>query len=429
MINNLHYFFEDAVAQKVLLGVAVIGFIAGIVGVFSFLRKKTLVADAISHAVLPGVCVGFIFAGTKDPVVLMIAAVVVGWLSVWMIDMIVRTTKLTEDAAIAIISTFFFAIGSVLLSYISKSENAEQTGLKNFLFGNAATMTELDVNVFVIVSFVILFVVVLFFKQFKLFCFDEAFSKVIGLKVKSIEFLLSTLTVLAVAIGIQAVGVVLMSALLIAPASAARYWTNKLSLMLVIAGLFGLFSGVSGVVISTFKDGMPTGPWIVTVLFLFTILTLLFAPKKGWYSIKRLNSYNKFKIMEENLLKVFFQYLENGKEELKVIEILEKRPVETNDLEKVLARLIKKGFLLKKGLKYQLTINGNVEAMRIVRSHRLWELYLTRRMKFKDDHIHGSAETIEHLITPEIELELLKELNFPKEDPHNKAIPYDNRGK
>jgi len=427
MISNLFYFLEDAVAQKVIFGVAVIGFISGVVGVFSFLRKKTLVADAISHAVLPGVCVGFLFAGTKDPVILMTAAVVVGWLSVWMIDLIVRTTKLKEDAAIAIVSTFFFAIGSVLLSYISKSENAEQTGLKNFLFGNAATMTDLDVNVFVVVSLVILLVVVLFFKQFKLFCFDEAFSKVIGLPVKSIEFLLSTLTVLTVAIGIQAVGVVLMSALLIAPASAARYWTNKLSLMLVIAGFFGLFSGVFGVVVSTFKEAMPTGPWIVTILFLFTILTLLFAPKKGWFSIKKLNDFNKFKIMEENLLKVFYQYLEEGKEELEVMDILEKRPVDTSDLETVLSRLQKKGLLHKKDQSYQLTINGNVEAMRIVRSHRLWELYLTQRMKFKDDHIHGSAETIEHLITPEIELELLKELDFPKEDPHNKTIPYDSR--
>ena len=427
MISNLFYFLEDAVAQKVVFGVAVIGFISGVVGVFSFLRKKTLVADAISHAVLPGVCVGFLFAGTKDPVILMTAAVVVGWLSVWMIDLIVRTTKLKEDAAIAIVSTFFFAIGSVLLSYISKSENAEQTGLKNFLFGNAATMTDLDVNVFVVVSLVILLVVVLFFKQFKLFCFDEAFSKVIGLPVKSIEFLLSTLTVLTVAIGIQAVGVVLMSALLIAPASAARYWTNKLSLMLVIAGFFGLFSGVFGVVVSTFKEAMPTGPWIVTILFLFTILTLLFAPKKGWFSIKKLNDFNKFKIMEENLLKVFYQYLEEGKEELEVMDILEKRPVDTSDLETVLSRLQKKGLLHKKDQSYQLTINGNVEAMRIVRSHRLWELYLTQRMKFKDDHIHGSAETIEHLITPEIELELLKELDFPKEDPHNKTIPYDSR--
>jgi manganese/zinc/iron transport system permease protein len=426
MINKFVYFFEDAVAQKVILGVAVIGFIAGVIGVFSFLRKKTLVADAISHAVLPGVCVGFIFAGTKDPLVLMLAAVIVGWLSVWMIDTIVRTTKLTEDSAIAIVSIFFFASGSVLLSYISKSQNAEQTGLKNFLFGNAATMTELDVNVFVVVALFLLAFVILFFKQFKLFCFDEAFSKVIGIPVKSIEFLLSTLTVLTVAIGIQAVGVVLMSALLIAPAAAARYWTNKLYLMVVLSGMFGMFSGVFGVFISTLKDGMPTGPWIVTVLFFFTISTLLFAPKKGWFSIRKLNQMNKYKILEENTLKVLYQYLEVGKKQVNSMALLEKRPVDTTELEKVLARLSKKGFIVHHKNGFELTQIGESESMRIVRLHRLWELYLTKRMKFKDDHIHGSAETIEHLITPEIEVELLKELGYPTEDPHNKTIPYDN---
>jgi len=426
MINKFVYFFEDAVAQKVILGVAVIGFIAGVIGVFSFLRKKTLVADAISHAVLPGVCVGFIFAGTKDPLVLMLAAVIVGWLSVWMIDTIVRTTKLTEDSAIAIVSIFFFAIGSVLLSYISKSQNAEQKGLKNFLFGNAATMTELDVNVFVVVALILLAIVILFFKQFKMFCFDEAFSKVIGIPVKSIEFLLSTLTVLTVAIGIQAVGVVLMSALLIAPAAAARYWTNKLYLMVVLSGMFGMFSGVFGVFISTLKDGMPTGPWIVTVLFFFTISTLLFAPKKGWFSIRKLNQMNKYKILEENTLKVLYQYLEVGKKQVNSMALLEKRPVDTTELEKVLARLSKKGFIVHHKNGFELTQIGESESMRIVRLHRLWELYLTKRMKFKDDHIHGSAETIEHLITPEIEVELLKELGYPTEDPHNKTIPYDN---
>jgi len=427
MISNLSYFFHDAVAQRVILGVAIISFISGVVGVFSFLRKKTLVADAISHAVLPGVCVGFLFAGSKDPIVLMIGALIVGWLSVWMIDAIVRTTKLAEDSAIAIVSTFFFAIGSVLISYISKSDNGQQTGLKNFLFGNAATMTDFDILVFSVVGFIILTIVVVGFKSFKLFCFDPFFTKMIGLPVKSIEILLSTLTVLTVAIGIQSVGVVLMSALIIAPSAAARYWTNSLSKMILLAGVFGLFSGVIGVVLSTFGESLPTGPLIVSVLFLFTFLTMIFAPKKGWYSIKQINKVNRFKILDENTLKVLYQYKENGKIQIKNIDLLEKRPIPTHDLEKTLLRLIKKGWVDVKNDKYSLSESGIIEAKRVVRSHRLWELYLTKRMKFKDDHIHGTAETIEHLITPEIELELLKDLDYPTEDPHNKAIPYDDR--
>ncbi len=424
MIEGITYFFTDPIAQKVILGIAIIGAVSGIVGTFSFLRKKTLIADAISHSVLPGICLGFMFVGTKDPIVLMAGALVIGWISVWLIDYLSSSTKLSEDTAIALVSTLFFAIGSVLLSVISKSQNAEQTGLKNFLFGKAATMTTFDIQVFTVTSIVIILIVIVFFKPFQLVCFNNEFAKSIGVKVKFIEFLLSTLTVMTVAIGIQAVGVVLMSALLIAPAASARYWTNRLSIMVVLAALFGMFSSVIGVMLSTMKNNMPTGPWIVFALFTFTLLTLLFAPKKGWFSIKRRNNSNQKKITEENLLKTFYQLKEDGNSEVSFHDFLEKRAVDTHSLERDLKRMVKNGFLTKKNKTFTLTESGKTEAARILRSHRLWELYLTKRMNFKEDHIHGTAETIEHLITPEIEQQLLKELDFPRSDPHNKEIPY-----
>ena len=423
-MERITYFFTDPIAAKVMLGVAIIGAISGVVGTFSFLRKKTLIADAVSHSVLPGVCIGFMFAGTKDPISLMLGALLVGWFSVWFIDYISRATKLSEDTAIALVSTLFFAIGSVLLSVLSKSQNAEQSGLKNFLFGKAATMTTFDIQVFSFVSLVIIGVVVLFYKPFQLVSFNTDFARSIGVKLKTIEFLLSTLTVLTVAIGIQAVGVVLMSALLIAPAASARYWTNKLNVMLVLAAIFGMLSGMLGVMFSTMKDNMPTGPWIVFALFIFTLLTLLFAPKKGWFSIQKRNRANGRLIAEENILKIIYQLKENGKQEISFKEFLEKRSMDTNLLEKTIKHLINNKLINSENHLFSLSEAGEIEAARIVRSHRLWELYLTKRMNFKDDHIHGTAETIEHLITPEIEKELLKELNFPTSDPHNKEIPY-----
>ena len=424
MLGGITYFFTDPIAQKVIIGVAIIGAVSGIVGTFSFLRKKTLLADAISHSVLPGICLGFMFVGTKDPIVLMSGALVIGWISVWLIDYLSSTTKLSEDTAIALVSTLFFAIGSVLLSVISKSQNAEQTGLKNFLFGKAATMTTFDIQVFTVISFVIIFIVLVFFKPFQLVCFNTEFAKSIGVKVKFIEFLLSTLTVMTVAIGIQAVGVVLMSALLIAPAASARYWTNRLSIMVILAALFGMLSSVIGVMLSTMKSNMPTGPWIVFALFAFTLLTLLFAPKKGWFSIRKRNNSNHKKITEENLLKTFYQLKEEGNSQVTFRDFLEKRAVDTHSLQNDLKRMVRHGFLTENNKTFTLTKRGNTEAARILRSHRLWELYLTKRMNFKEDHIHGAAETIEHLITPEIEEQLLKELDFPISDPHNKEIPY-----
>ncbi len=424
MIEGITYFFTDPIAKKVIIGVAIIGAVSGIVGTFSFLRKKTLIADAISHSVLPGICLGFMFVGTKDPIVLMTGALVIGWISVWLIDSLSSSTKLSEDTAIALVSTLFFAIGSVLLSVISKSQNAEQTGLKNFLFGKAATMTTFDIQVFTVISVVIILIVIVFFKPFQLVCFNTEFAKSIGVKVKFIEFLLSTLTVMTVAIGIQAVGVVLMSALLIAPAASARYWTNRLSIMVIIAALFGMLSSVMGVMLSTMKNSMPTGPWIVFALFAFTLLTLLFAPKKGWFSIRKRNNSNHKKIAEENLLKTFYQLKEEGNSQVTFRDFLEKRAVDTHSLQKDLKRMVRHGFLTENNKTFTLTKRGNTEAARVLRSHRLWELYLTKRMNFKEDHIHGAAETIEHLITPEIEEQLLKELDFPTSDPHNKEIPY-----
>ena len=424
MMEGITYFFTDPIAQKVIMGIAIIGAVSGVVGTFSFLRKKTLIADAISHSVLPGICLGFMFAGTKDPIVLLTGALVIGWISVWLIDYLSSTTKLSADTAIALVSTLFFAIGSVLLSVISKSQNAEQTGLKNFLFGKAATMTTFDVEVFTVVSIAIFVLVILFFKPFQLVCFNHEFAKSIGVKVKRMEFLLSTLTVMTVAIGIQAVGVVLMSALLIAPAASARYWTNRLPIMIFLAALFGTFSSVIGVMLSTMKNNMPTGPWIVFSLFTFTLFTLLFAPHKGWFSIKRRNLSNHKKITEENLLKTFYQLKEEGNTAVSFRDFLEKRAVDTHSLVRDVRRMVKHGFLVEKDKTFSLTESGNKEAARVLRSHRLWELYLTNRMNFKNDHIHGTAETIEHLITPEIEQLLLKELDFPTSDPHNKEIPY-----
>ena len=424
MMEAIIYFVTDPIAQKVIMGIAIIGAVSGVVGTFSFLRKKTLIADAISHSVLPGICLGFMFAGTKDPIVLLTGALVIGWISVWLIDYLSSTTKLSADTAIALVSTLFFAIGSVLLSVISKSQNAEQTGLKNFLFGKAATMTTFDIQVFTVVSIAIFVLVILFFKAFQLVCFNHEFAKSIGVKVKRMEFLLSTLTVMTVAIGIQAVGVVLMSALLIAPAASARYWTNRLPIMILLAALFGTFSSVIGVMLSTMKNNMPTGPWIVFSLFTFTLFTLLFAPHKGWFSIKRRNLSNHKKITEENLLKTFYQLKEEGNTAVSFRDFLEKRAVDTHSLVRDVRRMVKHGFLVEKDKTFSLTESGNKEAARVLRSHRLWELYLTNRMNFKNDHIHGTAETIEHLITPEIEQLLLKELNFPTSDPHNKEIPY-----
>ncbi len=408
----------------VLFGLAVISAVAGVVGCYAFLRKRTLVGDAVAHSVLPGVAVGFLLSGTKDPVFLLLGGLLFGYLAILSIDVLHRKTKLSEDSAIALVTTIYFALGSVFLSIISNSGNGDQAGLKDFLFGKAATMTELDVTVFLIAAFLVLLAVLVFYKPFFILSFNKDFAQSQGWKINVYETLLSLLTVLVIAIGLQAVGVVLMSALLIAPAASSRYWTDSLKRMMVISAVFGAFSGIGGGLLSLLGDDMPTGPWVIMILFLFTLVTLLFAPGKGYFFIQKRNKNNQKKINEENLMKTLHQLGEKGFEKVSIPRLLDQRKMDTERLHNSLEEVMKKEWVVQEEGSYELTEQGKVEARRIVRLHRLWELYLTKRLNFKEDHIHGTAETIEHLITDELEVELLKELNYPTEDPHQKEIPY-----
>lgn len=416
--------FTNPTVQIVVIGTVLIAACSAMVGTYTYLRKRTLVGDAVAHAIFPGICLGFMLSGSKNPLYLLIGAIIVGWIALLLMDRIVEKTKLKTDTVLAYILTFFFGIGSVLMSYIQKSGNASQSGLHDFLFGKAANMVINDVYVFGITSLLLLATVLLFFKQFKLISFNPEFASSIGINVRFFNFLLTTMTVVSVSIGIKAVGVVLMSALLITPATTARLWTHRLNKLMLLAGVFGALSGVLGAYVSFTSSNMPTGPWFVVFLTIFAVLSIFFAPKSGLVSRYKLQISNKRKINQENILKVTYQLNESGLIGLKREDYFKRRGFVTRNFDKGIARLKRKGLLEELDNKLSLTLEGEVEAKRVVRLHRLWELYLTKRMNFKEDHIHGGAETIEHIITAELEKELLKDLDYPTLDPHQSNIPY-----
>lgn len=420
--------FSDPNVLIVVLGTMILGASAAIVGCFSFLRKRALVGDAIAHSILPGVCLAFILSGTKNPIYLIIGAFITGWLSLLVIDAITRTTKLKSDTSIGIVLSVFFGVGILLLTSIQHSGNAAQAGLDKFLFGKAASLTKDDIYVFGSVALVLIIVVILFYKEFKIISFNPDFAKVIGLPVRFLEFLLATITVLSVAVGIQAVGVVLMAALLITPASGARFWTNKLSVMILIATFFGAISGFLGSYISYIAPSMPTGPWIVMCLSVLAIGSIWFAPKTGMYSKFRVQRSNKQKILVENVLKLFYHLGErNGNHffnKRSINDLLTTRDLRIKELKKGLRLLKRNNWVLKNQEDWVITKNGLLEAKRIIRLHRLWEMYLNQRLKLQPDHVHNDAEAIEHIITPELEKQLEKELNYPTKDPHESIIPY-----
>lgn len=419
--------FADPNIKYIVFGTVLLSVGSAIVGCFTFLRKRALVGDAVAHSVLPGVCVAFMLSGTKNPVWLLLGAFVTGWISLISIDVITKHSKLKEDTAIGLVLSVFFGIGILLLTSIQQSGMASQSGLDKFLFGKAASLVGSDLWLFVGVVLLLLTVVIAFFKEFVLLCFDKNYAASMGLPIKALELLLTTLTVLAVVVGIQSVGVVLMAAMLITPAAAARYWTEKTQNMLMIAAFFGAISGIVGAYISYAAPAMPTGPWIVMVVSMLAIFSFLAAPKRGIINNFLMQRKNKLQIVEENILKALFHLGEMEKDFFKkrsFEEIIIKRDIEPKQLLMGLRRLKKHQYITKDDSYWKLTPLGRERGKRVTKLHRLWEVYLTTYLNIAPDHVHDDAETMEHIITPEIEQWLEQQLKYPKIDPHGEEIPY-----
>ena len=267
--------------RTVALGCSLLGMVSGILGCFAVLRKQSLLGDAVSHASLPGVCLAFLFTNVKETEVLLFGALVTGVICIGLIQLIQNYTKIKFDSALALILSVFFGLGLVLLSYMNKLPGSNKSGLNKFIFGQASTFIERDVNVIFITGIILLVIIVLFWKEFKLVSFDSDFAKTLGFPSKKIEILISILIVATVIIGIQAAGVIFISAMLISPAVAARQWTDKLSVMVILSAIFGGISGFFGTLISISQENLPTGPIIVVIISLIVLFSILFSNKRG----------------------------------------------------------------------------------------------------------------------------------------------------
>ena len=423
MEDFLYFFtFQDPSITWVVLGITLLGIGSAYVGTFSFLDKKALLGDAISHAVLPGICLGFALAGEKDPRYIVTGAFLSGALATFLSSWLKKNTKLSEDSIIASILSIFFGIGIVFLTVLQKSGNPEIAGLNSFIFGNAIGIAEADLLVYGGLSLTIILVLSLFLKEFRLMVFDPNFGQAIGFPIQGIRFVFNVLMILAVVIGIQAIGVVLM-ALLITPAAAARFWTNRLSTLLFLAGLFSVISGIMGTYISFVLPKMPTGPWVVVFLSLIALLSFLVAPKSGL--LPRMLSRRRYvkQMHRDHLMKALYKAKEAQQEQMSLEEIHALYPFHRSNILASLQQLLRQGFVAQQDQSISLTAKGVSDAMRIVRLHRLWELYLNEFLHIAPDHVHESAEQMEHLLTPELEAMLEQRLNYPTLDPHQVTIP------
>ena len=274
----------------VLAGVGLLGASAGLIGSFAVLRKQSLVGDAVAHAGLPGVCIAFLLAGERNLPLMLAGALISGIVGMIVLALLARYTRVKEDAAIGIVLSVFPGLGVVLMRLIQngytfwdkdKVVSGSQAGLDSFIFGKTAGMTRGDVYLILIAAAICLLAVLLLYKEFKLLAFDRGFASSLGWPVFALDLLLMALIALAVVIGLPAVGAVMMAALLIIPAAAARFWTDRLSKLLWISAAFGLATGLIGTVLSATFDNLPAGPIIVLTGSAIFLVSLLLGVKRG----------------------------------------------------------------------------------------------------------------------------------------------------
>ncbi|SFB98466.1 manganese/zinc/iron transport system permease protein [Alkalibacterium subtropicum] len=296
MLTEIVSVLSDYTFQLVALGTGIIGLLSGVIGTYATLRKESLLGDALSHAALPGIGLAFVLIQRKELLFLMMGAIVSGLIATAIVQLITKKTLVKLDSALSLVLSSFFGLGLVVLTAIQNNPNAQQAGLSSFIFGQASAMLSRDVQLIAAVGVILLALVVLFWKEFKCYTFDPMFSRSLGFSSKLIEFLLSMMIVLTIIIGLESVGVILISALLIGPSIAARQWSHRLSSVMVLSGLTGFLSGVIGTLVSSMGENIPTGPVIVVVVSLFVFGSLLFAPKQGLVArrIKKRNKQKQF---------------------------------------------------------------------------------------------------------------------------------------
>lgn len=405
------WIFTTINSVYVMIGSIILGAMCSMFGVFGVLRKQGLLGDALAHAALPGIAIAFLIMGERILAGLLFGALISGLFGAFCIHYLVNSTKVKMDSAMASVLSVFFGFGIVLLTFIQDLPSASKAGLDTFLFGQAAALLKVDVLLMAGIFAFSLSIVIIFWKELKLFIFDSGFAKVIGFKSRFFEIMFMTTYVLAILVSLQAVGVVLTAALFITPASAALLWTKRLFSAVILSVMFGAVVGGSGAYVSIVTPGMPTGPVIVMFASVIFLFSFMFSSRSGvfWKMIERYRYSRKVNL--ENVLAGLYRDSENG---------IKKWNVKDFNF-RMFLRLKYSGFVkIDDGM--ILTKSGKKEGFKVVEKHRLWETYLVERMNFENDHVHRDAEIMEHLLTDGVVESLKEALGNPIIDPHGKSL-------
>jgi len=428
-------YFTDPVLQAPTIGSMLMCLSSALVGVVVFLRKRSLLGEALSHAAYPGVvlavlsmAVFFPLASDLLALAILIGAFLTSLLGLWAIERMVSRFRVKNDAALCFVLSVFFGVGVLIASRVQFTHALWYKTVQIFLYGQAATMTDIHILIYALLALLLSFVLLFLYREIEMVIFDRHFSKTAGVSVPFVDSLLFFLLVLAIVIGIRSVGVVLMAGMLIAPAVAARALSHRLWAVFLLAGGIGALSGFLGNYLSVeipqwgqWKFSLPTGPMILLSASMICVISLLFAPQNGLVS--RCIRILRFRVQcsGENLLKFLWR---RGPESTATWKEIKGGQALTGiQMYLLLWRLKQQGWIEKcKSDQFSLTKDGHLRAARIIRLHRLWEAYLVF-LGQGVEKVHRNAEEMEHIITPELEKELSELLGNPKHDPHAQPIP------
>ncbi len=406
----------------VYLGLVCIAIAAATVGTFLVIRRQALVSDALAHAVLPGIVFAFLLVGKRHLSALFAGATLSTFIAYYLIDWLQNHTPLKSDSAIGSVLAGAFGIGIAALTFLQKLPYEGKAGLNTFLFGNAAAILPSDTLLFALLACTILAIFLLLFRYLTLISFDKFFAFSSGIPVKSTETLFLICSFVVIVMATYATGVVLTVGLLIIPVVGARLWTYRLKPLWGIATLIAILATLLGTYCSQQRPYMPTGPWIVIWAAFFAFASFLFSPKQG--IIARYLQHKRFrhKQCKEHILKAFYKLWEDQQQKSCTLETL--RSLCASPLTKKILKQMKKDGLIKEKQSYwYLTEKGWEEAIKVVRLHRLIELYMAEYASLSPEQVHSYAERLEHLLPETLQQELERMLGHRKKDPHEKPLP------
>ncbi len=423
------YFFMDLWmalqepwAFRALIASAMVGISCGVLGCFIVLRNMALIGDALSHAVLPGVFFAFLIFG-YSVIGFFIGSVVAGLLSAIAITWIQQNVKTKNDAAIGIVFTTMFAIGVIGISYISKQDGVH-LDVKDFLFGNMLGVSNEDLYLTIGLTIYVLVNIFIFYRQLFVSTFQPVIAQTMGISVELMHYFLMLLLSFVVVASLQTVGVILVVAMLITPASTALLLTDRLHKAVIVSALVGLVSTVAGLLIAIVLDTTP-GPVMAIVAASLFLLAAFLAPKRGlvfkFFQKRKI----KHQIKLEDVMKQSFRL--QGMEQMNFENLQARLGYGRGELKGILKELKEREFFAKAD--FGLTERGTAVASRLTRAHRLWETYLVKEVGLKEGQIHDDAERLEHLLSEDLLDEVDVRLGFPDKDPHGSPIPEKDSGK